>query len=245
MKRCTIAVLLLALCAGMAAARNLYVLCGFRIGQHISIVTRELGTPYKVVPFADGFKSHVFVGKKHYVVFQTNPLRPDRIWSIQVTGLSNQAHCGLAGVNLGDGKDRILAAFGRPDDVRHAVDEITKKTLGTIVYYSYTQSRNCSFEVKDNRVSSIKVQDAAPAFGPDAVVTVKNLIEAANSRNYYWLCSVMSAEFRIIVGDKEYRLETSPLAALQKTPCMRGFSLTHCRDCPRCGARRGRRLPST
>lgn len=218
MKRCTIAVLVLVLGAGMAAARNLHVLCGFRIGQHISVVTRELGTPYKVVPFADGFKSHVFVGKKHYVVFQTNPLRPDRIWSIQLTGLSNRAHCGLAGVNLGDDKDRILAAFGRPDDVRHAVDEITKKQLDNIVYYSYTQSRNFSFEVKDNRVSSIKVQDAPPAYGPDAVVTVLNLTEAADKRNYYWLCSVMSAAFRIIVGNKEYRLETSPLAALQENP---------------------------
>lgn len=218
MKRFTIAALVFVLGTGMAVARHLHVLGGFRIGQQISIAVKELGTPYKVVPFADGFRSHVFVGKGHYVIFQTNPQQPDLIWSIQLTGLSNQAECGLAGVNLGDGKDKITATFGQPDEMRHAVDEFTKKKLETVMYYSYTQSRNFSLEVKDNKVSSIKVQYAGPSPEPGAVVSALQLAEMASGKNYYGLCSLMSADFSVILKNRTYTLDTAPLTALQKNP---------------------------
>ena len=210
----TITIILISLSiTTLSFSKKLFVLYGFKLGQKIHCVKSQFGKPVKVHKFKDGFKSYVYKFKNHYVVFTSDNRRPDIIWGIQLTGKNNKKHYGFKNINLGDHVKKLIKTFDRPSLKRTAIDEISKKKLKKIVYYSYYKNGNYSFEIKNNYISSIKLNFMGPEITSEKLTAIE-FINFIKKRNFYSLCSNISIDFKIFRSNKIYKIKKSILKTL-------------------------------
>ncbi|EPG65695.1 hypothetical protein EHQ27_04610 [Leptospira wolffii] len=174
-------------------AENFYSLYGFRIDQSMKTAEKELGEVAKEHVFEDGYKAFFFRKKGHIVVLETEPSQPERIWSIQVEGENVPSDRGLNGVIPGDPKSKVISTFGTPEQEKKAVNSMDQKESPNTSILTYYQNGNFSFEIKDGKVSSIKLVlrlEKSPKETPDPW----DFISALKSKNE-------SLQIRLLAGD--------------------------------------------
>ena len=199
--------LLLVLLPVAGFSRRVFVLYGFKLGQNKATAEKQFGRPFKAHTFPDGFSYCAFMRKDHVVVIQSDSSRPDLIWAVQIQGRSNPSGHGLAGVNLGDPEVVVQKMLGKPDRVRTAVDEETKKPLTNIRYYSYHETSNYSVEVQNGKVSSIKVVFSGPSRTRTGQVPLKDFFAAIRKRDLPRLAALLRYDFTYMHG-KNFRNST-------------------------------------
>ena len=211
----TTMILLCAVTSGFA--ENHYTLYGYKIGQNMSVVRDSLGKPFKTEKFDDGFESTIYRVNDTFVIFETTPAAPELVYAIQISGDSNKKDLGLAGINLGDPETKILKTLGKPDDMRDAIDEITKKTVPDTKYISYDDSANFSFETVKGKVSSIKLSAKNnPVVGNEP--PVDRFISLCASKDYYGIIEMLAPDFYISKGKTYHQTKGSFLDMLMKNP---------------------------
>lgn len=136
---------------------NFQSLYGFRIDQSMKTIEKELGEVAKEHAFEDGYKAFFYRKGGHIVVFETEPSQPDRIWSIQVEGTDIPPERGLNGVVPGDPRSKVISVFGTPEAEKKAVNSLDKKETPNTSILTYYENGNFSFEIKNDKVSSIKL----------------------------------------------------------------------------------------
>lgn len=191
------AVIFLLLVSNVVFAEKLYVLYGFKLGQKISTIEAELGKPFKVIDYEDGFVAYIYKMNDHYVVFEAAPSNLDLIWSIQIGGTHNPQNLGLRDINLSDSFEKMNKILGKPDEKENARDEKTGKIIDNTIYYSYNKSGNFSIEVNNNQISSIKITYEEGKSQKDAP-DLNTIIGALTSKDYYKICSVIAPNFEIV-----------------------------------------------
>jgi len=191
-------------------AEKKFVLYGYKIGQNIASVQKELGNPYKIHKFPDGFIAYIYKHKNHYLILETDNTNPNVIWSIQIEGSENPAEFGLDGLSLGDSSNKVILIFGKPDSIKNSIDEITKKVMKDIVYYSYLTKGNFSIEINKNKVSSIKLQFNGPIqSNPKDIYVLDRFLESVKSKKYYQIASYLSPDFELHWNNKTYKPNAS------------------------------------
>lgn len=198
-------------------AQNHYTLYGYKIGQQISVVRESLGKPVETQKFDDGFESIVYRRGNTFIIFEISPDARELVYAIQISGDSNPVACGLAGVDLGDPEKKITNTFGKADDSRDSIDEVTRKTIPDTVYLSYDASANFSFETVKGRVSSIKLSAKK---NPAAVTEppVDRFISLCGSKDYYGIIEMLAPDFYISKGKTYHQTKGSFLDMLIKNP---------------------------
>jgi hypothetical protein len=207
MKRVTLVILFL-FPSFSIFAEDLFVLDGYKIGQLISVVTKNLKEAVEIHKFNDGFISYAFKRKDHYLIFETDPSNKDAIWSIQIQGKSNPEFCGLNGINLGDDESKIVKAFGNPDKKTKAVDSVSKKEVPDTVFYAYDSAGNYSFEVSKNKVTSIKILFTSPKKEPGAPSLVR-FSKMCKEKDFYGLAGTFSEDAYISRNGKYHQITSS------------------------------------
>jgi hypothetical protein len=197
------------------SAEDRYVLYGFKIGQKIESAKTKFGEPFKTEKFDDGFTSLVYKLNNSYIVFEINPSAPDLIWGIQSSGTSNPENCGLMGVNLGDPVSKIEKVFGKPDEKKPAIDEITKEEIPGTDFYSYNTSSNFSLETEKGKVSSIKINAEKPKESKDAA-PFESLIDMCKKKDYYGLAEMLAPDMYISKDRSFNQINCSMLDSLTK-----------------------------
>lgn len=206
-------VVILLIIAGFTSsvfAENIYTLSGFKIGQNMTSVKNELGNPFKVHKFDDGYVAYIYQLQNYNVIFETNPSRPDLIYAIQIEGKSNPDKMGLGNLNLGDKESKIMELFGKPDLIENAKDEITGEIIPNIKYYDYYNKLNFSIEANSAKVSSIKI-----IMKPEINLKEKPDYDAflidLSKRN---IEKYISAFFELHIDNKSYALSKSMFSVL-------------------------------
>lgn len=175
-------------------ADNFYTLYGIKIGQKISVVKQHFGKPDKVINFEDGWKAYAYFRKGHNVIFEANQSRPDLVISIQMEGNENPKGMGVDYINLGDNAKKIIKKLGKPSKRQVAKDLFTKKVIPNTFINFY--GNNLSFEEKNNKITSIKINfDAVRNYSttPDFDAFLKNI----KSRNYYKISESLSTSMTL------------------------------------------------
>lgn len=203
--------------ASFSFAEMKSVLGGYKLGQSLEIVTNELGKPWQVIDFGDGFVAYVYVMQGHFLIFQTAPMRPGIIWAIQIQGKHNPEYYGLGKINLGDPVEKALREFGKPDIQKTAIDEKTRKEMKGIVFYSYDETSNFSFEAISNKVFSVKIHSPWVAQSKnDDVNIIDRFLEAVKQKDYYQIASFLSPEFSLDTGGNSVKIKGSVIKAIME-----------------------------
>jgi hypothetical protein len=193
-----------------------FTLYGFKIGQNINAMKKELGKPHDVYKFEDGFVAYIYQFKGYNVIFETDKSRPDIIYSIQIQGKTNPDGLGLDSVNLGDTFDKAVKALGKADTRNNAIDSITKKEMKDTVYYDYNKTGNYSYESVGNTISSIKIAfNGINSVNEDAFAAYSKFISAVKTKNYYAISNYLTAS-TVVYWNGEYKIDTSVFGYLQK-----------------------------
>lgn len=194
------------------ALDRFYVLYGLKLGQKMSIASEMFGKPFKAEKFDDGFRYEAFKLKDHILIIEANNTRPDLIWGIQIQGKFNPENLGINGLNLSDSESKILEIFGKPDQIRDSIDEITGKKMPGIQYYSYDKISNFSIETTDKIVTSIKITFSG--FNPsDENFEIVNYISILKSKNLYKISSLIASDL-VLKREKEFTIKNSILETI-------------------------------
>lgn len=185
-------ILLAVFAVNAAQAQEYFTLYGYKIGQSISQVKKELGKPVQVHKFKDGWTAYSYQLKGHNAHFETGPQNPNAILSIQIEGYTNPRFHGLGLVNLGDSAASALKILGKPKQNKESQDLTTREKVSDTRIHFY---EGYSFEEKDGKVSSIKViyekqKEALPV--PD----YSRLFKALENKDYYTLAEMISVNLR-------------------------------------------------
>lgn len=175
-------------------ADNFYTLYGIKIGQKISTVKQSFGKPDKVIRFEDGWKAYAYFRKGHNVIFEANQSRPDLVISIQVEGNKNPKGMGVDYINLGSNAKKIIKKLGKPSKRQASKDLFTKKVVPNTFINFY--GNNLSFEEKNNKITSIKINfDAVRNYStaPDFDAFLKNI----KSKSYYKVAESLSTSMTL------------------------------------------------
>ena len=179
-----------AIFGGPAAAEGYHVLYGTKLGQSLGLIKKSLGEPYKTFTFEDGWTAHAYKKGDHAVIFETSAERPDIVISIQIEGRANPEGMGLDGVNLGSDAKAAIDKFGTPSNRLAAQDGVTHQPVPNTFINFY--GHNFSFEEKDGKVTSIKVQYDADDKTADEI-DLKQFIGYAKEKNYFRLAESISS----------------------------------------------------
>lgn len=193
-------------------ARHYFVLGGFKLGQKISDV--KVGFPKMKLmhTYPDGVKVFGFMNGKVQVLLETEPKNPDFVWSIQISGDTNEKHYGLAETDLGLPVKELLARFGTPLDQKDGVNEILKKPYTAYQYFG--SDSNFSFEVIDGRLMSIKILPTAP---PKVnLPNWKEFLTALRTNNYYRIAELTDTDCVLLDGEKKVPINGSLVDMLAK-----------------------------
>lgn len=137
--------------AGVPAEAALY---GFKPPVEMKDIRKALGEPDQVIPYDDGWVAYAFGFDDHYVVVETATDDAEYVRSIQLTGDHNPPGKGLLGaVDLGDGIEKAIRAYGEPEARKPAIDGPTGEAVPDTVLVSYDM---VSFEVVGGKITSIK-----------------------------------------------------------------------------------------
>ncbi|TGM72404.1 hypothetical protein EHR01_14170 [Leptospira mtsangambouensis] len=204
--------LILILNQNLFATDKFYVLYGIKLGQKMAIASEMLGKPFKSEKFPDGFRYEAFKINDHIVIVEANNTRPDLIWGIQIQGNSNPANLGINGLNLSDNDSKIIELFGKPDEIRDSIDELTGKKMPGIQFYSYDKTSNFSIETTNHKVSSIKITFSGYNLS-DENYEIKEFIDILKSKDLYKISSNISSDF-ILKSEKEFNIQKSIVETL-------------------------------
>lgn len=212
-KACLFLTVCLLLIAINTYADNIFVLYGFKIGQNISTSINQLGKPSKTHKFEDGFSYMAFKMKDHFVAIEFDNIKPDLIYAIQIQGKRNPPSLGLDGIDLGDPIVKAIKIFGKPDSTKQAVDEVTKKPMKDIVYYSYNESRNFSIEATKEIVTSIKILRKDSDNNTESMIDFKQFLSTIRSKDLNKISRYIDTDFEFI-KDQTYKMNTSIIHTL-------------------------------
>lgn len=215
-KKIAVTSILFILFSSNVNAEKIFVLYGFKIGQKSSIPLKQFGKPFKADKFEDGYGYTAFKMKDHVVVFESDNTRPDLIWSIQIQGKSNPPFLGLKEINLGDDISKVIKIFGKPDDIREAFDEITKKSVKDIEYYSYDETGNFSVEATNKIVTSIKISFNGPVEIKENQIDIDKFLAAVRSKDFNKISHFIDTDFEFH-QKKNYSINTSITNALENS----------------------------
>ncbi|XDD46883.1 hypothetical protein AB3N60_01950 [Leptospira sp. WS39.C2] len=194
---------------------KLFMMYGIKLGQKRSLVTDSFGKPFKSHTFEDGYSYDAFKLDEHVLVVESENKRPDLIWAIQIQGNKNPKYFGLSEINLGDPSNKVITTFGKPDEIRNAIDEDTKEELKDIQYYSYDNTRNFSFEIQNKKVSSIKLSFKGTANVSDAL-DITQTFRILQGKNLYQFTQLLDQNFILKEKDKkEYKIFGNPIQFLE------------------------------
>jgi hypothetical protein len=175
---------------------------GFLLGQYTKASDGTFGKPQKSGTTEDhwAYRAYVF-DKEHqgYMVFQFPPDDEKRVLSIQIAGEAGTPMRPFLGLVLGDDKQKILQALGKPEKIEAEKDY-------DVDLYTYPD-RNYSVEVnRQGKLFSIQLRGYAgfakdPAsVMPDADALRKYVVQ----RDVDGLLSVLAGDVEIYQGDHVY-----------------------------------------
>lgn len=126
-----------------------------RIGMSLFDVSRELGTPDRVVE-RDGVTLRVYAIPLRLREGESLPywvvgFRDGTVTSIQLTGEQDGVDVAFSSIRLGDPKVRVVEILGEPHMTRD-VDDVDAEFWGYAPF-------PISFEIKNGRVYSIRIAD--------------------------------------------------------------------------------------
>ncbi|MDB4924099.1 hypothetical protein [Mucilaginibacter sp.] len=187
-------------------------LFGFRLGQYREAAKTELGKPFKIGKYSDGFEYEAFLLKPDtslYIIFEYAVNKKDIIWSIQVSGSNSTTDIGFKNVKLGINKTQTEKLIGRPSSTEN-IGEYGNKWV-----YSKT---NFSLEVsKAGKLSSVKIldnsQELFPA-GPDPkkIPTFDVIRSTLNSNNNSDILKLLSGDIETYYKGSTYYFKKPFLA---------------------------------
>lgn len=123
---------------------------GYLLGQRHSVLTK-IGKPYKQVKSRDGWIDEVhLVNGENYMVFGFRKAGNEQMLSIQITGGPYAEMRPFLGLRLGDSKEKVVSALGKPTEIKHVSDV-------NVDEYRY-DPRNYSVEIDSKgKLSSIRI----------------------------------------------------------------------------------------
>ncbi|TGK49488.1 hypothetical protein [Leptospira bouyouniensis] len=193
---------------------KLFMMYGIKLGQKRNLVSEIYGKSFKSHTFEDGYSYDAFKLDEHILVVESENKRPDLVWAIQIQGNKNPKFFGLNEINLGDNAEKVISTFGKPDEIRNAYDEQTKEELKNIQYYSYDTSRNFSFEVQNQKVTSIKLSFKGIASVADTL-EITSTFKILQSKNLYQIALLLDQNFILKEKDqKEFKITENPVVVL-------------------------------
>jgi hypothetical protein len=154
-----------------------------------------------------------FKMKDHFVAIEFDNIKPDLIYAIQIQGKRNPPSLGLDGIDLGDPIVKAIKIFGKPDSTKQAVDEVTKKPMKDIVYYSYNESRNFSIEATKEIVTSIKILRKDSDNNTESMIDFKQFLSTIRSKDLNKISRYIDTDFEFI-KDQTYKMNTSIIHTL-------------------------------
>ncbi|TGL60667.1 hypothetical protein EHQ64_12635 [Leptospira sarikeiensis] len=196
-------------------AKNYYSLYGIRIDQSLKHTQAELGDPSKVHSFEDGYQAFFFKKDGHILVLETEPFQPDRIWSIQIEGANVPVERGLNGVIPGDTRAKVIEVFGPPEKERKATNSLDNKEIPGTSLMTYYENGNFSFEIKNDKVSSIKIVlrlEKDPKELPDPM----DFISVLKTKNESEMIRLMAGDPVFSQDGKSFYPQESMLSFLRK-----------------------------
>lgn len=196
-----------------ARQRARYVLGTFRLSQKFSIVQEQLGKPSKVHTFPDKFEAHIYQYKGFQLIFEKNPMNPNFIYAVQLTGTESPEETCLGKICLSSSKDDVLREAGTPTGIKEAVDEVTGKPVPETQYYSYKNPGNFSLEIKGGKVSSIKITDTVVPIEKEP--DVFGFIRAVKNRDYYAMAEHLDSTFEGSIDRKAVPVKKSLIKFLK------------------------------
>ncbi|EJN07339.1 hypothetical protein PMI42_07877 [Bradyrhizobium sp. YR681] len=111
-----------------------------------------LGEPHRKLPPAHDATNYVyFLGKADQFPYLAATVKANRVIALQISGPTPVAGYSFNQINLGDGTERLLAQLGSPFNV--GPSGLEKTELWTYGPWPF------SFEVRENRVTSIRIND--------------------------------------------------------------------------------------
>lgn len=111
-----------------------------------------LGEPHRKLPPANNATNYVyFLGKADQFPYLAATVRANRVDALQISGPAPVAAFSFNQINLGDGTEKLLAQLGSPFHV--GPSGLEKTELWTYGPWPF------SFEVRENRVTSIRISD--------------------------------------------------------------------------------------
>jgi hypothetical protein len=111
-----------------------------------------LGEPHRKLPPANNATTYVyFLGKPDQFPYLAATVKANRALALQISGPAPVAAYSFNQVNLGDGIDKLMAQFGGPFHV--GPSGLEKTELWTYEPWPF------SFEVREDRVTSIRISD--------------------------------------------------------------------------------------
>lgn len=179
------------------SARHYFVLGGFKLGQRISDVKAGFPEIKLVHTYPDGVQVFGFINGQVQVLLETEPKKPDFVWSIQISGEANEKHYGLDTTNLGMPVKDLLTRFGKPLDTKEGFHEILKKPFTAYQYYS--ADSNFSFEAIDGKLMSIKILPTAPP--KIDLPDWKAYFKALREKNYYRVAELTDTDCILLDGE--------------------------------------------
>jgi hypothetical protein len=137
--------------AAIAGEPALY---GIKSGDSVDSVIKIYGKAKTIIPFEDGWTTYVFQFLKHNLIIETSSGESDYVSTVQIQGIENPEGKGFNGINLGAAKNQVTKIFGQPTEKRESVDTKTQEKIPNAFIYQY---QTFSFEIIDNKVTSIKL----------------------------------------------------------------------------------------
>ena len=191
-----------------ASAKNHFTLYGLKIGQHILIANALLGKPSSTETDDAGYITRFYQLNNLLVVIESRPNATNQVWSIQITGTQNPENKGFAGINLGDSKEKMISLFGQPDKEEKVTDPAMFDRWPDLMYYSYYDKYNFSFQISQNKVVSIKTI-MTPDKSVEDLPDINKIIAAAKYKDYYALGEILEYDMYISRDAEYYKVEKS------------------------------------
>ena len=153
-----VAALVSAICIASPAPAHEVALNGFLIYQFRDTVKKVLGKPFQTGKTERSEYEAYAMGDDAYMAFEYLKDHKDWVYSIQISG-SKARMAPFKGLVLGDSREKVLAALGKPD----RTEKVSNGRKELLVY----DAENCSVEVDTKgRLVSIRIYWYEDLFTP-------------------------------------------------------------------------------
>lgn len=175
-------------------------LYGFKLMQYREAVTNAFEDPIETKTYEDGFEMEAYELSQEeniYILFEYPEWNKEIIWSIQIYAPDSDFDPHFKGLKMGMPETELLEKIGKPDTI------IDVQEYGRRWEYN---NRNYSFEVNNNKLTSIKLMDYYDELGSKedlekfpGFTGVKNTLSSGDRTE---IAALLAPDMEIYMGDK-------------------------------------------